>query len=76
MSSGVCLEGDSLDHAAAASEFGQPVNVSYDMREGDGPVWNLGIGCKGLTIHGPTWISGSVFRQPLRPPLPQSHAPC
>jgi xanthine/CO dehydrogenase XdhC/CoxF family maturation factor len=70
MISGGCSDGDSLDHAAVVLEFGQPVNVSYDMRAGNVPVWNLGIGCESLTIHGSAGLDfGSELPATIAPSI-------
>jgi xanthine/CO dehydrogenase XdhC/CoxF family maturation factor len=56
--SGGCLEGDLAERARGVVERGQPLAVTYDLRDEADELWGLGIGCNGLL---------RVFLQPLLP---------
>ena len=56
--SGGCLEGDLAERARSVLTEGQPVAVTYDMRDDADDLWGLGVGCNGLI---------RVFMQPLDP---------
>jgi len=46
--SGGCLEGDLAERARAVMESGEPVAVTYDMRDEADDLFGLGVGCNGL----------------------------
>jgi xanthine dehydrogenase accessory factor len=56
--SGGCLEGDLAERARSVVATGQPLAVTYDLRDAADELWGLGIGCNGLL---------RVFLQPLLP---------
>lgn len=56
--SGGCLEGDLAERARSVVASGQPLAVTYDLRDDADELWGLGIGCNGLL---------RVFLQPLLP---------
>ena len=54
--SGGCLEGDLAERARSVMEAGEPLAISFDMRDEADDLWGLGVGCNGLI---------RVFLQPL-----------
>ena len=54
--SGGCLEGDLAERARSVIETGEPLAISFDMRDEADDLWGLGVGCNGLI---------RVFLQPL-----------
>jgi len=56
--SGGCLEGDLAERAGKVLATGEPMTVTYDMRDEADELWGLGVGCNGLI---------RVFLQPLTP---------
>jgi xanthine/CO dehydrogenase XdhC/CoxF family maturation factor len=56
--SGGCLEGDLAERTRSVVGTGQPLAVTYDLRDAADELWGLGIGCNGLL---------RVFLQPLLP---------
>lgn len=54
--SGGCLEGDLAERARSVMKSGEPLAISFDMRDEADDLWGLGVGCNGLI---------RVFLQPL-----------
>lgn len=46
--SGGCLEGDLAERARRVIEAGEPLAISFDMRDEADDLWGLGVGCNGL----------------------------
>jgi xanthine dehydrogenase accessory factor len=79
--SGGCLEGDLADHARQVLATGEPMLVTYDMRDDADDLWGIGLGCNGLMRLLLQRIDAEHHWQPftnmvmaLANPLPQSLA--